>query len=335
MWRLGAIIIFIKEYGHLIMIDLSKTEIVANFDFGTAVDAIKDSYIAASNKAVTLPPVGHIEFPQSNGDCHIKAGHIHGQRAFVIKIATGFYNNPKQGLPSSNGMMVVFSAMTGEPLAVLNDEGWLTDMRTGIGGALATRALSRPDAQRVLILGTGLQCLFQAECLENLSPEPLDYVIWGRSMQKAEVAAKQLVGLGLKARSVENLQDAVANAEIIITTTPSTKPLIAADWVRPGTHITAIGADCLGKQELETGLVLKADLAVCDLIGQSLDHGEFQHAQSSGKLSNLVELGQILSETHPGRPAKNAITISDLTGIAPQDIAITGAVLNEFTAKAE
>ena len=91
---------------------------------------------------------------------------------------------------------------------------------------------------------------------------------------------------------------------------PSTKPLIAADWVRPGTHITAIGADCLGKQELETGLVLKADLAVCDLIGQSLDHGEFQHAQSSGKLSKLVELGQILSETHPGRPAKNAITIS-------------------------
>ena len=317
------------------MIDLNKTEILANFDFSTAVDAIKDSYIAASNKAVTLPPVGHIEFPQSDGDCHIKAGHIHGQSAFVIKIATGFYDNPKKGLPSSNGMMVAFSAKTGEPIAVLKDEGWLTDMRTGIGGALATRALARPDARRVLILGAGLQCLFQAECLEKLLLEPLDYVVWGRSVHKAEIAAKHLADLGLTARSVENLQDAVTNADIIITTTPSTKPLIAVNWVRPGTHITAIGADCLGKQELETDLVLSADLAVCDLTEQSLDHGEFQHAHLSDTLFNVVELGQILSKEHSGRPSKDAITIADLTGIAPQDIAITGAVLDAFTAKSE
>lgn len=317
------------------MIDLNKSEIVANFDFDTAVDAIKASYIAASAKAVSLPPVGYIEFPQSNGDCHIKAGYIHGQSAFVIKIATGFYDNPKQGLPSSNGMMVAFSAQTGEPLAVLKDEGWLTDMRTGIGGALATHALARPDARRVLILGAGLQCLFQAECLERLSPEPLEYVVWARSAQKAETAAQELTHLGLNVRSEGNLEGAVRNAEIIITTTPSTKPLFAADWVRLGTHITAIGADCPGKQELETALVSSAALVVCDLSGQSLDHGEFQHAHAIGKLSNVVELGQILNQDHSGRPSNDAITIADLTGIAPQDIAITGAVLDAFTAKSQ
>ena len=315
------------------MIDINKAEIIANFDFDSAVSAIKDSYIASSNQAVTLPPVGHIEFPQSNGDCHIKAGHIHGQSVFVIKIATGFYDNPKQGLPSSNGMMVAFSAQTGEPLAVLKDEGWLTDMRTGIGGALATLALARPDARRVLIIGAGLQCLFQAECLERLSPEPLEYSVWARSFQKAEVTAQKLTYLNLNARREENLEEAVRNAEIIITTTPSTKPLFQADWVRLGTHITAIGADCPGKQELDTRLVLSADLAVCDLIGQSLDHGEFQHAKVSGKLSNVIELGQILGQDHSGRPSRDAITIADLTGIAPQDIAITGTVLDVIMAK--
>ena len=150
------------------MIDINKDEIIANFDFDAAVSAIRDGYIASSKQAVTLPPVGHIEFPRSNGDCHIKAGHIHGQSLFVIKIATGFYDNPNQGLPSSNGMMVALSAQTGEPVAVLKDEGWLTDMRTGIGGALANLALARLGARRVLILGAGLQCLFQAECLERL-----------------------------------------------------------------------------------------------------------------------------------------------------------------------
>mgnify|MGYP001164163349 FL=1 len=317
------------------MIDINKDEIIANFDFDAAVSAIRDGYIASSKQAVTLPPVGHIEFPRSNGDCHIKAGHIHGQSLFVIKIATGFYDNPNQGLPSSNGMMVAFSAQNGEPVAVLKDEGWLTDMRTGIGGALANLALSRLGARRVLILGAGLQCLFQAECLERLSKERLEYRVWARSLQKAEDAVQQLTQLNLNARTEKNLEEAVRNAEIIITTTPSTKPLFPADWVGLGTHITAIGADSPGKQELDTSLVLNADLAVCDLIRQSLDHGEFQHANVSGKLSNVVELGQILGQDHSGRPSQAAITIADLTGIAPQDIAITSAVLNVIMLKSQ
>ena len=146
---------------------------------------------------------------------------------------------------------------------------------------------------------------------------------------------QQLTQLNLNARTEKNLEEAVRNAEIIITTTPSTKPLFPADWVDLGTNITAIGADSPGKQELDTSLVLNADLAVCDLIRQSLDHGEFQHAKVSGKLSNVVELGQILGRDHSGRPSQAAITIADLTGIAPQDIAITSAVLNVIMLKSQ
>jgi ornithine cyclodeaminase/alanine dehydrogenase-like protein (mu-crystallin family) len=320
------------------MIDLNLKTIQSHFDFDVAVQKISQAYIASSQGGITTPPVVHIPFEAANGDCHIKSGHIIGDTCFVIKIATGFYDNPAKGLPSSNGMMIAFSAETGGLVAILQDEGWLTDMRTGIGGALATRALACKDARRVLIVGTGLQCRFQAECLQRLSPDVVyEFTIWGRSPDKAADAVKALSDLGLSAMVADDLQQAVVKAEIIITTTPSTIPLIQKDWVRAGTHITAIGADSPGKQELATDLVGSAELAACDMAGQSLEHGEYQHAQGLGVLiqDRVAELGQILSGDHPGRAAASDITIADLTGIAAQDIAITLAVLDAAQTKSD
>ena len=312
------------------MISLNRISIEGLLDFEAACDAIRLAYIATSNNAVSLPPVGHISFPEANGDCHIKAGHLHGQPIFVVKIATGFYDNPMRGLSSSNGVMVAFSAETGEALAILNDEGWLTDIRTGIGGALASMALARSSARKVLIVGAGLQCRFQAECLSRISKEPFVYSVWARSPEKAENAVKDLAAKGLSVQAEYDLEKAVREADIIITTTPSTSPIILDQWVQPGTHITAVGADSPGKQELETALVARADLVVCDLTQQSLDHGEFQHARACGVLPQVIELGQILNGDHPGRPSDDAITIADLTGIAPQDIAVAGSVLHAY-----
>lgn len=277
-----------------------------------------------------MPPVGHIAFPEQNGDCHIKSGHIDGDDAFVIKIATGFYDNPSVGLPSSNGIMVVFSAKTGALIATLRDEGWLTDMRTGIGGALATQTLARENAQNVLIVGTGIQSIFQAECLSKLSAErSLNFNIWGRSTDKAATVVGTLQDKNINVAKVDDLKQAVQDADVIITTTPSQKPLIEREWVQAGTHITAIGADGVGKQELSTGLVTSADILVCDLKSQCLEHGEFQHAYATKEIdaSNVLELGQVLSNAHQGRQNEAQITIADLTGIAAQDIAISLAIL--------
>jgi ornithine cyclodeaminase len=318
------------------MIDLNLDDIKSHFAFDLAVQDITDAYIASSRGTVTTPPVVHLPFKAANGDCHIKSGHIIGGTQFVIKIATGFYDNPAKGLPSSNGMMIAFSAETGAPSAILRDEGWLTDMRTGIGGALATRALARPDAHSVLLVGTGLQCRFQAECLQRLSPErDYAFTVWGRDLDKAAQAVRDLNDLGLTATVANDLKTGVEAADVVITTTPSRTPLIQKDWVREGTHITAIGADSPGKQELATALVGAADLAVCDMARQSLEHGEYQHAQASGQLasSKVAELGMVLSGDHPGRTQAGAITIADLTGIAAQDIAITLAVLKAAPTK--
>ncbi len=315
------------------MINLKKSDIEASFDFDASVKAIRSCYIAASNKTVSLPPVGHIPFTSVNGDCHIKAGHIHEEPIFVIKIATGFYDNPKFGKPSSNGMMVVFSALTGEPVAVIEDEGWLTDMRTGIGGALATCALAKRSARKVLLIGAGIQCRMQANALNRLFEGSLEFHVWARSKEKADLASKDLAANGLSAAAITDLEDCVRKSEIIITTTPATSALFQADWVSNGAHITAIGADSPGKQEVDQVLLEKADVVVCDLADQSLDHGEFQHAHKAGILKEVKELGDIFNGEVTGRTSDDQITIVDLTGIAPQDIAITGSVLKAYELK--
>jgi ornithine cyclodeaminase len=311
------------------MLDLNKTEIMELFSFEKAVSLIQNAYIASSNGNVQTAEVVHLGFPKSNGDCHIKSGHIADTASYVIKIASGFYDNPSKGLASSNGMMLAFSATTGETVAILRDEGWLTDMRTAIGGALATRALACTSASKVLLIGTGIQAKMQAKCLVKLMPERgLTFRVWGRNSTAAHNTAAELSKQGLEIKVVSTLQKEVSTADIIITTTPSTTPLFANDLVRRGTHVTAIGADSPGKQELPTGLVTSASLRVCDIARQSLEHGEFQTASKVEPSLDVTELGHILSGTHSGRHSDNEITVADLTGIAAQDIAITQAIID-------
>ena len=311
------------------MLDLNKTEIMELFSFEKAVSLIQNAYIASSNGNVQTAEVVHLGFPKSNGDCHIKSGHIADTASYVIKIASGFYDNPSKGLASSNGMMLAFSATTGETVAILRDEGWLTDMRTAIGGALATRALACTSASKVLLIGTGIQAKMQAKCLVKLMPERgITFRVWGRNSTAARNTAAELSKQGLEIKIVSTLQKEVSTADIIITTTPSTTPLFANDLVRRGTHVTAIGADSPGKQELPTGLVTSASLRVCDIARQSLEHGEFQTAGKLEPSLDVTELGHILSGAHSGRYSDNEITVADLTGIAAQDIAITQAIID-------
>ena len=311
------------------MYDLNKSQIMELFQFDNAAKVISAAYIASSSGNVQTGDVVHLSFPGSNGDCHVKSGHINNTESYVIKIASGFYDNPSKGLPSSNGMMLAFSASTGEPKAILRDEGWLTDMRTGIGGAVATKALAAKNAEKVLIIGSGIQAQFQAKCLASLMPErPFKFNIWGRNTSAAAALAEELRGYNLNADVAKNLDEEVPLADIIITTTPATSSLFGDNLVRPGTHITAIGADTHGKQELPTSLIESASLLVCDMTSQSLNHGEFQVINDTDLSKKVVELGNILSNNCAGRTSDNDITIADLTGIAAQDIAITSGIIN-------
>ena len=311
------------------MYDLDKAQIMKLFQFDSAARVISEAYVASSSGHVQTGDVVHLSFPESNGDCHVKSGHIRNTDTYVIKIASGFYDNPSKGLPSSNGMMLAFSATSGEPIAILRDEGWLTDMRTGIGGAIATKALAAENAEKVLIIGSGIQARFQAKCLASLMPErSFNFNIWGRNRSAAATLLEELRSQNLNADVATNLDEEVSLADIIITTTPATSSLFGDNLVRPGTHITAIGADTHGKQELPSSLIESASLLVCDMMSQSLNHGEFQVINDTDLSKKVLELGNILSNSCAGRTSDNDITIADLTGIAAQDIAITSGIIN-------
>ncbi|MBT5929172.1 MAG: ornithine cyclodeaminase family protein, partial [Rhodobacteraceae bacterium] len=303
---------------------LSRPEIEALLQIEDGFDPIKDAYIAVTDGRCDLPPVGYLGFPDAKGDCHIKYGHIAGDSVFVIKIATGFYDNPSKGLASSNGIMLALSAETGEVMAILQDEGYLTDLRTGIGAALATKAGCRGDAQRVGVVGTGIQARIQIRCLNALMPDAgLVFSVWGRSEKKMRQLAQDLAVHQISVTVQPDLETLCVNADILLTTTAAKTPLIRSSWISDGTHITASGADAPGKQELESALTARADLLILDSDAQCIDHGEVAIPAEAGLLSpdRYRTLGKILSGQQAGRSAPSQVTIADLTGLGSQDIA--------------
>ncbi|MCZ4282751.1 ornithine cyclodeaminase family protein [Kiloniella laminariae] len=297
--------------------------------------ALKQGFIDFSAGLVTVPPVGHLGFDNPPGDCHIKYGWIKGDPHFVVKISSGFYENPKQGLPSSTGMMLVFSATTGQPVALLNDGGLLTDVRTALAGVLATETLSRPDSRVAAIVGTGIQARLLAEYLDELSRFDR-FVIWGRNEENLNRCVQDLLAKGLNVVAEPDLQQLCAKADSILTVTPSEIPLLKTDWIRPGTHITAIGADAEGKQELDSEIFARAQQIIVDSRAQCCHHGEISHAYKAGLISadRITELGTFLSSDKPFVREPAAITIADLTGVAVQDIVIAKSVYQAITQQA-
>lgn len=308
---------------------VSRTEIERSLDLRLAFAAVEEAFKAFSAGQIVVPPVGYLPFDDPPGDVHIKFGHRRGDEVFVIKIASGFYENPKLGMPSSNGMMLVFDATTGIPLAVLQDEGILTDIRTAIAAALVGYRARPGKGKKVGVVGAGIQAKRQIECVRFLDPES-EFRVWSRR----EEAARKLVadlGDGFGRISVESDLPALCGwAEFIHTTTPAADPVIESGWIGPGTHITAVGADAPGKQELDVEILARADLILVDSKEQCVDHGEVRTAWEKGRIEDqvLMEFGAYLSAGEKPALTVDSITVADLTGIAPQDIAISKSVWN-------
>jgi ornithine cyclodeaminase len=299
-------------------------EIEAVLDEDAALAAVEDGFRRMQRGGVHLAEVSHLAFGDPPGDCHVKGGHITGDAVFVFKFATSFYRNPELGLSSSNGFMIVVSAQTGEQLAMLRDQGYLTDVRTALAGAISARAIVRPGSKVLGIVGTGIQARMQARMIARLLGLT-DVLIHGRSMDKAKALAAEIGG-----RAVA-LPELCARADLVVTTTPSTVPWLRAEMVRPGTRIVAVGADTPGKQELETELTGRARVIVDSRV-QCVDHGEAGWAVRAGLIASdaLIELGALLERPIAFEP--DEIVVADLTGVAVQDIAIAKTVWNRLAA---
>ena len=289
-----------------------------------AVNCVEGAFRALAGGNVVMPPVLSMPIAEANGEVDVKTAYIPDLPSFAIKVSPGFFDNPRIGLPSTSGLMILFSARTGQVEALLLDNGYLTDVRTAAAGAVAARHLAREDATTVTVLGSGLQARMQLQALALVRPIEAA-TIWGRDADKATKAAKEMAdALGLPVAATINPEEAVSSADIVITTTPATEPILKADWLRPGQHVTAMGSDQHGKNEVEPGCIVRARY-VADRLSQTRELGELRSAIAAGAVdagADFAELGQIVAGEAAGRTKDDEITLADLTGTGVQDTAI-------------
>lgn len=300
-----------------------------------AVDCISDAFAALATRDVAMPPILSMAIPDHNGEIDVKTAYVPGLPAFAVKMSPGFFDNPTRGLPSTSGLMVVFSSETGLVQALLLDNGYLTDVRTAAAGAVAARHLARHDASTAAILGAGMQARLQLKALMLVRPIR-GARIWARRSDAAEAAAEELRrDLGIPVDAVSDAEAAVAGADVIVTTTPARAPILLADWLEPGQHVTAMGSDQHDKSELEPACLERADLYVADRASQARKLGELRAAIAAGTMpadGEIPELGPIVAGQAPGRRTDKDITISDLTGTGVQDTAIATLALQRAEA---
>ncbi|QDZ12497.1 ectoine utilization protein EutC [Devosia ginsengisoli] len=290
-----------------------------------AIACVEDAFRALATKPVVMPPIMRLDIAEARGEVDVKTAYVPGIDSFAIKISPGFFDNPKLGLPSVNGLMVLLSARTGLVEALLLDNGYLTDIRTAAAGAVAARHLSRSDASSAAIIGGGAQARLQLAALCLVRPIRRA-VLWSRDRAKAETLAAEIVAEhGIAVSVAATAEAAVAEADIIVTTTPSSTPLIRAEWLRPGQHLTAMGSDAEHKNEIDPAALARADLYVPDSLAQTRLLGELHHAIAAGLVAadqDFAALGAIIAGQASGRTSPNQITFADLTGTGVQDTAI-------------
>jgi ornithine cyclodeaminase len=290
-----------------------------------AVDCIEQAFVALATKAVAMPPIMRLDIPAHRGEVDVKTAYVPDLDSFAIKVSPGFFNNPALGLPSTNGLMMLLSARTGLVEALLLDNGYLTDVRTAAAGAVAARHLSRADSSVAAILGAGMQARLQLRALTLVRPIR-EARIWARDTEKARKAADDLTrDLGFPVQAQTDAQSACEGADIIVTTTPADRPILAASWLMPGQHLTAMGSDAEHKNEVEPAAVLRAAPYVADSLKQTRRLGELHHAIAAGLVAEqtpFAELGAVIAGRTEGRASRDAITFCDLTGTGVQDTAI-------------
>jgi len=295
------------------------------------IEEIARGFISYSQGRVVVPPVGHLGFTDPQGDVHLKYGYVRGGDVIVIKVAAGFPGNSAHGLPTGDGCMLVFDSHTGLLLAVLLDRSRLTDIRTAAAGAVAARAFAPRSISCIGVIGTGVQGRLQPQLLKHVLT-CRNVALFGRSRERAAACAADLAALGFRVEICASADEVAQRSELIVTTTASREILFHSSSVRPGTHITAVGADSPGKQELDPALFARADVVAADSISQCADHGDLAPALASKSiaLDRVRELGAVLANPSLGRTTEEQITIVDLTGVAVQDIVIAEHVLRRL-----
>jgi ectoine utilization protein EutC len=290
-----------------------------------ALSIVEKGFTSLAHGNATMPPIMRVDIPEHNGEVDVKTAYIKNEEMFAIKLSSGFFNNYQLGMPSGSGLMILINTKTGVPEAILLDNGYLTDVRTAVAGAIAAKHLANDTFDTVGVIGAGSQARYQLQALSQVR-DFKEVVIFSRSQQRVqEFVADIKDKLNVNVIVSPTAENVVRNSDVVITTTPSEVPIIKEDWLHPGLHITAMGSDAEHKQELEAKVLAKADRLVCDVKSQCFRLGELHHGLEQGAIttdSPIIELGEITSKQVMGRESDDQITVCDLTGTGVQDTAI-------------
>ncbi len=298
------------------------------------IQEIEEGFIAYSEGKTEIPPVGEMLFKKPPGDVHIKYGYIVDDDYYVIKIASGFFESPQSNRYTSDGLLLLFKKGTGELACTLLDECYLTNVRTAAAGAVVAKYLAPKNVDCIGIVGAGTQGRMQLEFLDSVI-DCKNVMVWGMNQKELDKYKEDMELVGYNVRTTLKAEDIAATCNLIVTATPSKSPLLSADLIRQGTHITAMGSDTPEKNELDPRILQKADIIVADSISQCLLRGEIHQALKAGVLEKerVVELGNVIVNPNLQRTSEEQTTIADLTGVAVQDIQIAKAVYHALIAE--
>ncbi|QLC50274.1 alanine dehydrogenase [Methanolobus zinderi] len=312
---------------------LDQSDVKSVLDMSSTLSAVESGFREHGLKKVQMPPKSYLYFTEHNGDLRTMPSFMEEQDISGVKIVNVHPDNREKGLPTVMAVVVLNSTETGAPLAVM-DGSYLTDMRTGAAGGVATKYLARRDSRVVGMVGVGDQARTQLLAISEVMD--IDEVkITSRkpsSCDSFEKEMKQAVNCDFTRKG--SIED-VCDCDVLVTTTPVRSPIVRSEWVRDGTHINAIGADAMGKQELESSLLKRSKVIVDDIV-QASHSGEVNVSISSGAFAEseiYAELGEIVAGTKPGRESDEEITIFDSTGLAVQDLVTANMVYEKALEK--
>jgi ornithine cyclodeaminase/alanine dehydrogenase len=299
---------------------LRRAEIENLISLADAIRVVEEALVDFGKGKGFLFPVIRERIDPYGGFFGVKAGYLASRGCLGYKGGGFWAANRERGLAGHQSVIVLYDPETGRPSALM-DGNYLTIIRTGAVGAIAARYLARPDSRRVAIIGAGAQGRIQLAALREVLP-----VVEVRCFDLDSQCSQGLAGLasreGLRAMACVTTQEAVEGADVIVTATPSLAPIIRDEWIQPGMHINAFGADTKGKHEIDPKVLVRAKVVV-DYWPQAREIGECQHPFGSGLIRSVhAELAEVAAGRKPGRESGTEITLFDATGIALEDLAV-------------
>lgn len=302
------------------------------------IDPVRESFKSYSSGKANIPPVQHLEMPACrSGALHIKTGHVEPLPFCLVKVASTFPENPRDvpPKPSINGVIMIFSTRDGEPLALLEDRAWITQARTAGAGAVAAELLGRPGARTLGLIGAGTQARLQTLAILHVLPEIDRVVVWGRNAANVERYVAEVSGArpDVQVQSAATVEEAARAADILVTTTYSTQPLVQGEWIREGGLVIGMGADAAHKVEIDPACLPFMDRVIVDSRSQNIKLAEVGYGIRNGLFDESridAEIGEVLMNGGPGRSRDTDRIVCKLTGVAVQEIFVCEYLLKEL-----